>query len=216
MKYRIAIIATVLFVGTIGHAQAELVYKFTGVIPWNARIATGFNLFGVGDSWTAIFTINEAVFDSDSRSTVGEYADAATHVKLTVSNGFTTEFSHDPAQFGEVNVFNDLSGVLCPTDRVSAGVKSISNQESLSCLVSTDDTSTLPSDVLPRYPTAFSQNVAHEVLNFRYGRNGLNEIDYYSNTIGTFEVVPEPSTIALFSIFGLVGGFIAWRRRRRA
>ncbi len=217
MKYRIAIIATVLFVGTTSHAQAELVYKMTGVIPWNARIDPDFNLFGIGDSWTAIFTINEAVFDSESSSSIGVYSDAATHVKFSVSNGFTTEFSNDPASFAEVNVRNDYITASGPEDRVSVGVNSISSQEWLRCLVTTQDTSTLPSDDLPLYPTAFSQNAAHETLNFRYGRvAGDWEIDYYSTSNGTFEVVPEPSTIALFSTFGLVGGFIAWRRRSRA
>ncbi len=30
-----------------------------------------------------------------------------------------------------------------------------------------------------------------------------------------FAPVPEPSTIALWSLFGLVGGFVAWRKRKR-
>ena len=36
----------------------------------------------------------------------------------------------------------------------------------------------------------------------------------YIDNVAISTAVPEPSTLALWSLFGLIGGFVAWRKRK--
>jgi hypothetical protein len=43
---------------------------------------------------------------------------------------------------------------------------------------------------------------------------GIEKVDFYENLELTLHAVPEPSTVILWSLAGLVGGFVTWRKRR--
>jgi len=59
-----------------------------------------------------------------------------------------------------------------------------------------------------------SPNVVHEGWLAVGNRPSSTEYAFYALS-EELTVVPEPSTLAMFSLFGMIGGFIAWRKRKR-
>ncbi|MHB8973220.1 MAG: hypothetical protein ACYC3X_28760 [Pirellulaceae bacterium] len=59
-------------------------------------------------------------------------------------------------------------------------------------------------------PTGFSASGISRI-------DGEQPVDYWLWTMDnlSYSVVPEPSTLALWSLFGMIGGVVAWRKLKR-
>lgn len=63
-------------------------------------------------------------------------------------------------------------------------------------------------------PDADHSQLGNQLVILLYGFSIGDSQTCFDNVRFEATQVPEPSTIALWSIFGLIGGFVAWRRRK--
>ena len=197
-----------------GQARAEFAeYRFSGVLPDSVNI-TG-DMIGkvsAGDSWTANIEVDLDSPDSNSDSKIGSYDDMTLKAEIVFSSGYKDSFL--PGAIDSLNINDDQNGY----DKIDLLMWDMNNSgRVLWVIVATTDLSALSSDDLPTFPTSFVQSTtqSESVLTY-YSEGRAGWVEYSSTNNGRFEVVPEPSTLAMFSLFGIISGFIAWRKRKRA
>ena len=213
----------------VGQSRAEMVtYKFSGQLPSsepdgiNFELDPGTDMGGLvnpGDHWTAFFEVdletgnlNEGIPGLEG---FGDYLGAATNAYLEFESGYSTTLTPtDPLDdFGEIGVFNNF---FLPTSDGVAGTVSLGDPERLDVAIYNEDyENTLDSVDLPTFPTAFNQNVSGEPVEvLAYSSPGGGFVSYLSFGDGSFEVVPEPSTMAIWCIAAMGLGCVWWRKRR--
>ena len=210
MKAQMAVAVTVLLVITTGHARADLaMYRFSGVLP--ADVTIDGDMFGkaaAGETWTVNVQVDLSIPDSVSDSTLGIYYDAALAADIVFSGGYSDSVTGPfsiPTFIEVYDNVNQRDGVLALLAESSSG---------LMVAVGNRDLATLTSDLLPVYLTSFSQDLNQIDVVLDYVSPGGGTVRYSSIDNGHFDVVPEPSTITLWSL-AFVAVVIGRRRNRR-
>ncbi len=225
---RLAIVALAVLVLTSGQSRADLIYKYSGVLPTDVTI-TG-DMIGqvaAGESWVALVTVDSSIEDlTPNKPTLGYYPSAGLNVRLRFSGGYEAYIDGPGQRVGSsgnpnIGVGDNFQTGEDPPDGYWDGVVAVvvdrfQTSEYVSLVVQTIDTSTLSSVALPLHPTTFVQHRVLDVNVLSYVSPGEGVVWYLSPNDGLFEVVPEPSTVAMWYLFALIGGIVAWRRHKRA
>jgi hypothetical protein len=228
---RLAVAVLLFWTLAVGSSQADLVYRFTGALPSTSPDGVYFELdngtelgggttglpeLGPGATWSCFLTIDDSQPNQGNEFT-GEFYSVVKQFVLEFSNGYQLSIDSTavPSLNGAILIDNDLGwdGINASiTFNVGLG------QSSLNLTVIDESQGALSSTDLPGIGTTLAHNSTVDpngdnVFDFMLaGGGGL--VSYYSKGGELFEVVPEPSTLALWCIaaVGLAGTW--WRKRR--
>ena len=221
----------VLMMLAVGQSQAEL-YKFSGVLPTDASDLTFFTLsqsmvsqgLNLGDTWTMVVDVDEsAPADQPVEPTFASYQQAVRSSQISFSSGYSLTLTPDyvAGDTGSIYVsaMDTGGGAFPAADGMSAEVSEGQPAYMYAAILNETDLGSLPDPSLPGYPTDFDQSLleaaaATTILDFKGADGGWIKYDAWN--VGSFEVVPEPSTITLWCVAGLTFGLMGWRKRRAA
>lgn len=208
---------------TTGNVRAEMaVWKFSGVLPEDAAIEGFFvDLVQPGESWTAWVGLDTSVADVlPDDSTHGKYPQVTMWAKVEFSGGFSDYFDAEVDNFTNIQAWNDYN--VASTNEYVDGLAANASYKwgdpsnrVFNAQVITNDQTTLLTDALPTAPIQIVGDDARS--HFRWG--GYQAAIRYNGGPDrpiTFETVPEPSTIVMWSFMGSIATFIACRRSNRA
>lgn len=212
-----------------GEARADLaVWKFSGVVPSEEDLSyyDDFyrDLVQPGESWVLLVGVDTAVPDEEPDNySRAKYRGAPLWGQLKFSGGFTEQIDI-PHSVSSISVFNDfyLESEELYLDGVSVTIWydwGEENQKRITATVITTDVSALSSDALPVHPThALGDSTKEGKFDTHRGLWGdMVRLGYEpdSDHLISFQTVPEPSTIGLWAIVGMIGTIAAWRRTNR-
>ena len=221
---KLAVAALAVFVLWANQTRAqELVYEVSGILPEDATISGDYvGVMQPGDAWVARCLIDMSIGDREPGDpTIGDYRFGADGWgQITFSREGSDYYSDDVIGDLRVFIYNDFfrepDGVTYDIVNISLRSEEDLGNFFIASILNTTDLSTLASDALPSHPTAFSVNGGPNWGLF-YGDPNGSRVSYFPDVDSpvTFRTVPEPSTITLFTMIGLVVAFVSWRTRKR-
>ena len=190
----------------VSPAHADLIFTFAGEV---ASVDTPLDSqFTVGDTFTFTFSIDETTADTNSSPEDGVYP-GVTGVSFSYSNGYTGGAASSPILAVQSrSSFDALSSQFNPT---GAGV---SGQTPSFIEFSLDDTTAtaFTSDAIPTALDINDFDVTRLQLFFSGSAGETSVTGIITSASVTLSAVPEPSSLAVWVLGGLMLGF---RGRRR-